>query len=53
MDQPEEFIQEEKEHMMCKHKKSIYGIRQASRQWYLKFNDISMSFGFKENIVDR
>ncbi|XP_022846239.1 uncharacterized protein LOC111368978 [Olea europaea var. sylvestris] len=25
----------------------------ASRQWYLKFNDTITSFGFKENVVDR
>jgi len=39
--------------MVCKLKRSIYGLKQASRQWYLKFNDIIVSFGFKENIVDR
>ena len=39
--------------MVCKFKKSIYGLKQASRQWYLKFNDIITTFGFKKNIVDR
>jgi len=53
MDQPKGFLVEGKEHMVCKLKKSIYGIKQASRQWYLKFNDTITSFGFKENIVDR
>lgn len=53
MDQPEGFMVDGKEHMVCKLKKSIYGLKQASRQWYLKFNDTITSFGFKENIVDR
>ena len=53
MDQPEGFSVEGKEHMVCKLKKSIYGLKQAFRQWYLKFNDTITSFGFKENTVDR
>ena len=43
---------EGKEDMGCRLKKSIYGLRQASRQWYLKFNQTIKSFGFKENIED-
>ena len=38
---------------MCKLKKSIYGLKQASRQWYNRFNDTITSYGFVENIVDR
>ncbi|KAL0549396.1 hypothetical protein IC582_013878 [Cucumis melo] len=53
MDQPEGFMVEGKEHMVCKLKRSIYGLKQASKQWYIKFNDTITSFGFKENIVDR
>ena len=48
MDQPEDFSIEGKEHLACKLKKSIYGLKQASRQWYLKFNDTITSFGFKK-----
>jgi hypothetical protein len=43
---------EGKEHMGCRLKKFIYGLKQASRQWYLKFNDTIKIFGFKENIED-
>ena len=39
--------------MVCKLNKSIYGLKQAFRQWYLKFNDTITSFRFKENTVDR
>ena len=53
MDQLVGFIEEGKEHKVCKLKKSIYELKQAYRQWYLKFNDTIVSFGFKENIVDR
>ena len=53
MDQPEGFSIKGKEHLACKLKKSIYGLKQASRQWYLKFHNTITSFGFKENTVDR
>ena len=33
-------------------KKSIYGLKQASRQWYLKFDQTIRNFGFKENVED-
>ena len=33
-------------------KKSIYGLKQASRQWYLKFDSIIRKFRFQENIED-
>ena len=53
MKQPEGFSSSEGEHLVCKLKKSIYGLKQASRQWYLKFHDIITSFGFVENIMDQ
>lgn len=32
--------------------KSIYGLKQASRQWYLKFDQVVTSNGFIENKLD-
>ena len=37
---------------MCKLKKSIYGLKQASWQWYKKFDSVITSFGFTKNLVD-
>ena len=34
-------------------KKSIYELKQASCQWYLKFHDVISSFGFAKNIMDQ
>lgn len=40
--------------MKCKLKKSIYNyLNRFLKKCHLKFNDIVMSFGFKENIIDR
>ena len=46
MTQPKGFVVEGKEHMGCCLKKSIYGLKQASRQWYLKFDSTIRKFGF-------
>ena len=51
--QPEGFSSSDGEHLVCKLKKSIYGLKQASRQWYLKFHEVICSFGFEENIMDQ
>ena len=52
MAQPKGFVVEGKERMGCHLKKSIYGLKQASRQWYLKFDSTIRKFGFQENIED-
>jgi hypothetical protein len=52
MTQPKDFAVKGKEHMGYHLSKSIYGLKQASRQWYLKFDETIRSFCFKENAKD-
>jgi hypothetical protein len=52
MKQPEGFCSNKGNQLVCRLKKSIFGLKQASRQWYLKFHNVITSFRFAENIVD-
>ncbi|TQE12682.1 hypothetical protein C1H46_001702 [Malus baccata] len=52
MSQPPGFVERGKEDMVCKLNKSIYGLKQASRQWFLKFDQVVTSQGFIENKMD-
>ena len=53
MVQSESFIVKGFEHMVYKLKKSIYRLKQASQQWYVKFDEVIYSFGFFENQFDQ
>ena len=53
MKQLEGFSPSEGEHLVCKLNNSIYGLKQASRQWYLKFHEVISSFSFEKNIMDQ
>ena len=50
MMQPEGFIAKNQEHMVCKLKRSIYELKQASRPWNIRFDQAIKSFGFEQNI---
>ena len=46
MSQPEGFAVPGKEHLVCRLKKSLYGLKQSPRQWYQKLNKTFMQLGF-------
>ena len=48
--QPEGFIAKNQEQLVCKLKRSIYGLKQASRSWNIKFDQVIKSFGFEQNL---
>lgn len=52
MKQLQDFEEQGSEHMVCRLKKSIYGLKQSSRQWYLKFDSVMIENGFVENPLD-
>ena len=52
MVQLKNFVSGDPKKMVYKLKKSIYGLEQASRQWYHKFHLGIVSFGFEINMVN-
>nr|GEX35397.1 putative retrotransposon protein [Tanacetum cinerariifolium] len=49
MEQPEGFVNPKYPNRVCKLKRSIYGLKQASRQWNKRFDDEIKKFGFTQN----
>ena len=52
MQQPPGYIQSGKEELVCKLKKSIYGLKQSPRCWNERFCEHLKSLGFKESGAD-
>ena len=52
MEQPEGFEEKGKEHIVCKLRKSLYGLKQSPRQWYKRFDSFMVSQNFTKTNGD-
>uniref|UniRef100_A0A2N9GSY4 CCHC-type domain-containing protein n=1 Tax=Fagus sylvatica TaxID=28930 RepID=A0A2N9GSY4_FAGSY len=52
MDQPDGFQIKGQEGKVCRLKKSLYGLKQSSRQWYLKFHQAILDIGYEMSPLD-
>ena len=52
MVQLENFVSGDPKNMVCKLKKFIYELKQAFLQWYYKFHQVVVAFGFETNAVE-
>jgi len=52
MEQPEGFQVKGKEDYVCRLKKSLYGFKQAPRQWYKKFEFVMGEQGYMKTTLD-
>ena len=49
MEQPEGFTSSQHPNKVCKLQRSIYGLKQASRSWNIRFDEAIKSYGFIQN----
>ena len=50
MSHPEGFQEKDQEQKVCRLLKSIYGLKQASRSWNIRFDETIKSFGFHQSV---
>ena len=53
MEQPDGFVVKGQESKVCKLLKSLYGVKQALKEWHEKFDTTLTSAGFAINEADR
>jgi hypothetical protein len=52
MKHPEGFVVKGKKELVCKLKKSLYGLKQSPRMWYQKFDTYMLGLGFRRSKED-
>eukprot|EP00794_Sanderia_malayensis_P003564 gene3564-biopygen3051 len=52
MDQPEGFLEDGKENLVCKLNKSLYGLKQASRCWFTTMDTFLKEKGYEQSKSD-
>ncbi|KAH9648425.1 retrovirus-related pol polyprotein from transposon TNT 1-94-like protein [Citrus sinensis] len=52
MEEPEGFVEDGSEDMACLLNKSLYGLKQSPRQWYLKFDEFMITHGYNRSKFD-
>jgi hypothetical protein len=52
MTQPEGFVDPKYAGKMCKLQRSIYGLKQASQSWNLRFDEVVKEFGFIKSVEE-
>ena len=52
MQQPPGYVEQGKEHLVCKLKKSLYGLKQSPRCWNTAFREYMESIHYKQSAAD-
>lgn len=52
MEQPEMFIEDNKQDMVCKLRKPLYSMKQSGREWYRKLDNFLLNHGGKRTEAD-
>ena len=52
MERPEDFIDKGNDQLVCKLKKILWGLKQAPRQWYRKFDSFMTDHGYSKTTSD-
>lgn len=53
MKQPEGFVNTYQRNLVCRLRKSLYGLKQSARAWNFKINSVLVNNGFKRSVADQ